>query len=909
MAMLISKSLSLLLVVILLMGLLPLAAGAQPGAEIEQALLDKLIADETGNFFVKMTLEADTNAAAGMELQARRAHVWKALNEAANAAQGPVIDYCQKNGLDCTPMVINNSVFVRDGSLDAARGLAALPGVAYLRLERTYLHPDLSVDGPGLEGIVTADASPDTITNWGITDTGADQVWRDFRVRGAGIKVASIDTGVQWNHPALVDQFACPGEPSNADCWSDPSNICAGSACDNTGYGTQTMGVMVAKNDQALPYIAGMAPDATWIACKGCESSSCSESALTACAGWILAPGGDTANAPDVVVNSWGGGEGDDWFLTYVNNWRSAGIFPIFISGNGGPSCSSLISPADYQESFASAAHDSSRNIATFSSRGPSAFGHDPYTKPNVSAPGVNVCSTWPGDLWLCGSGASLASAHAAGAVALAWSACPDLRGEIGDTFELIAKTADTPPAGNCGAPPDGGGNYTYGYGFLDASGMVSDCFDTVDLGTLQGHVYDQAFNPVAGATVIAIRSKTLADGNAAASPSDVNITTGPSGFYTMRLAPGAYEITASKDGYSSPETGVVVQSNLTTVQDLVLSFLGVWTQIALPPGCPDWNRFDAEYDPGTGKAYLLGGRSSVSTYGDIYSFDPVTQTCADTGVDMPVPVSNYTIAPVNNGSDDLLCIFGGRQSDGSNTAVVQCYDPVANQASLPSNLPGSLGEFIPGGVAVVNNQAYVFGGFRSGVAPYLTDQTWAWDPVGNTWTQKGNLGLARGYIDMAVADGKIYAFGGDTYNGSDLIAQTLSEVFNPAIGTWNNAAVADLPTASDEGRAYGFDTASAYELAGKIVIAGGGQWPIEWNEVVVYDIATDTYDYSFRNLNIRRFNHAGFFVPGHPGVMWVLGGQSLAPGYGGTAPPYAPPEYCEVPQSWREFLPLLLKN
>ena len=128
------------------------------------------------------------------------------------------------------------------------------------------------------------------------------------------------------------------------------------------------------------------------------------------------------------------------------------------------------------QESFASAAHDSGGNIASFSSRGPSAFGHDPYTKPNITAPGVSVCSSVPGNGWSCGySGTSMASPHSAGAVALLWSCNPALIGQIDTTFEALQDTATTPPAGNCGAPPDNEGNYTFGYGYLDvlAAGLL----------------------------------------------------------------------------------------------------------------------------------------------------------------------------------------------------------------------------------------------------------------------------------------------------------------------------------------------------------------------------------------------------------------------------------------------------
>jgi hypothetical protein len=143
------------------------------------------------------------------------------------------------------------------------------------------------------------------------------------------------------------------------------------------------------------------------------------------------------------------------------------------------------------------------------------------------------------------------------------------------------------------------------------------------------------------------------------------------------------------------------------------------------------------------------------------------------------------------------------------------------------------------------------------------------------------------------VLDGKIYIFGGDVFDGASLVAQTKTEVLDPAAGTWDDAAVAELPSASGEGRAYGFGTASGYELAGKIVIAGGGVWPSAWNEVEAYDVATDSYDYAFPNLTTARRDHAGFFVPGNPGALWVFGGWA-----GSDSAPFGPPEYFQVEQT-----------
>jgi hypothetical protein len=61
-----------------------------------------------------------------------------------------------------------------------------------------------------------------------------------------------------------------------------------------------------------------------------------------------------------------------------------------------------------------------------------------------------------------------MASPHTAGAVALLWSCNPNLKGDIDATVQALQGTAGTAPAGDCGAPPSGAGNYTYGYGYLD---------------------------------------------------------------------------------------------------------------------------------------------------------------------------------------------------------------------------------------------------------------------------------------------------------------------------------------------------------------------------------------------------------------------------------------------------------
>jgi hypothetical protein len=861
----------------------PQAVEPQAAADkIESNLLSKFDVEGSSDFIVRFTTQADLGPAESMDWEARGEFVVQALTEAAKV-QERAKAYLDERGLQHETFIAGNDLYVFQGVAADAYALAELAEVDSLRAPRTYF---ITPVGFSLQSYDVPENQPDALA-WGISYVKADQFWAAFTVQGDNMVVANIDTGVQWDHPALDQAFKCPGDPGNPACWEDPSNICpGGTACDNNGHGTHTMGTMVGDDDPSLTWQAGMAPNSQWIACKGCESTSCSDFALNTCADWILQPGGSPANRPNVVNNSWGGGGGDTWYLAKVQAWSAAGIFPAFSAGNAGPGCSTLGSPGDYQVSFSSAAIDSGGTVAGFSSRGPSVFGHEPYTKPNISAPGVSVCSSVPGNGWSCAySGTSMASPHTAGAVSLLWSCNPDLVGQIDLTMQALQNTTNPTPAGNCGAPPDGEGNYTYGYGYLDVlNAGLSYCGD-VDLGTLNGHVYDDYGNPVEGANVSA----------APAGMSNViNAITDPDGYYEMNLVVGTYDVTASKANYTSQTAfGVEILADQTTTQDFVISFLGSW--MPGPSMCFDLTRIDAEFYPATGKVYILGGRYDTQTFGNIYAFDPVDESCVDTGAVMPFPISNYTINLVNNGTDDVLCTFGGRGAAGNSILNVQCYNPITNVATSVANLPSAYTNYTPGGQAVVDNMVYVFGGFNPNAAPYELARTDRFDPLTNTFTQIGNLSLARAYLDVAVVDGKIYAFGGTIFDGVNLNAQVRTEVMaDPGgAGTWDNAAVAELPAASAEGRAFGFDSDSPY-LPNQIVIAGGGQWPGETAEALVYDVASDTYDYTFPNLINARRDHGGAFVPlvsenpadGLPG-MWVFGGRG-----GSDVPPYMPAEF-----------------
>ncbi len=589
--------------------------------KIETELITSLSAG-SADFIVRFNEQADLSLAYQMAWKERGAYVYNSLRDTAQQSQLQAKNILDSMSIRYQTFIAGDELYVWGGSLGAAQSLAALPEVENIRATQVY-HIEPIVQVNLLKNITWAgdyllyphgpeSPNPDADYDWGILDTQANQFWSTFGFQGEGIVVSNIDTGVQWDHEALINQYRCKDNPTDPSCWYDPSDICLGSVCDNVGHGTHTMGTMVADDNPDLPYIAGMAPNAQWIACKGCEYNSCSDYALNTCADWILAPGGDPANRPNIVNNSWGGGGCNTWYLDKVNAWRAAGTFPAFSAGNN-YDCNSLGSPGDYQESFGSTSHNVYRDISYFSSKGPSCFGHDPYTKPNLSAPGENICSTVPYG-WDCGySGTSMASPHSAGAVALLWSCNPSLVGQIDQTFQILQDNADTPPEGYCGAPEDGEGNYTFGYGYLDifAAGMLW-CGGT---GTLEGIVTDlNTSNPIPYAHVFT-----------ASGPYET--TTDENGFYHLTMMVDTYDVTAEAYGYFSTSAIVEIVTDTVTIQDFYLEPKPSWTISGIvTDSLTGWPLYAyvaiAGYPPGGVWSDPVTGYYSVSLpEGDIYDF------------------------------------------------------------------------------------------------------------------------------------------------------------------------------------------------------------------------------------------------------------------------------------------------
>jgi hypothetical protein len=219
-----------------------------------------------------MRQKADLSAAASIQNRTERGtYVLDHLRTVANHSQADLRALLDKRDADYQPFYVSNAIRITAGEA-VLQEVAAQPEVQKILPAHTYRVPD------PIKGKVEPKVNT---VEWNVADINAPQVWSQFGDRGEGIVVASIDTGTQFNHPALVRQYRGNLGGGNFDHnynWWDPSQVCGppGSApCDNNSHGTHTMGTMVGDDGGANQ--VGVAPNAKWIEAKGCETNSCSD--------------------------------------------------------------------------------------------------------------------------------------------------------------------------------------------------------------------------------------------------------------------------------------------------------------------------------------------------------------------------------------------------------------------------------------------------------------------------------------------------------------------------------------------------------------------------------------------------------------------------------------------------------
>ncbi len=362
-------------------------------------------------------------------------------------------------------------------------------------------------------------------TAWGVPHIRAPHAWHALGIDGTGSVVAIVDTGVDWTHPVLQANYR--GDVNNHTAhWFDASTAASPVPTDTFGHGTHVAGSAVGQEGY------GVAPNAKWIGVNIFEEDGFAyESAILAGFQWLLAPNGDASLAPDVVNNSWGGGSPSQAIKDGFAALHAAGIMTVNSAGNNGRVENAVALPAALDDVLAVGATDHREMAAWFSSRGPSVLSEQ--IKPTLSAPGVQILSSYPSGRYAIMSGTSMAAPHVAGLVAL-------LR-QVDGGLDHTALTNILTTTATMGTNTP---NFDLGWGIVDAYRAVAQTLNIASV-RLQ----------FAGLADLRVTIET--DNGAAFS-----FLTDESGEVEVWLRGGVYAVSADSPLHTLPETSLQIDNS-----------------------------------------------------------------------------------------------------------------------------------------------------------------------------------------------------------------------------------------------------------------------------------------------------------------------------------------------------------
>jgi subtilisin len=303
---------------------------------------------------------------------------------------------------------------------------ASVPAQAIDGLRR---NPNVTVVEPDAIATAIADTLP-----WGVNRIDAEVVHAGGNT-GAGVKVAIIDTGIDYTHPDLDGNYKGGYDYVNGD--ADPM--------DDHGHGTHVSGTVAAEQNGLG--VIGVAPTASLYGLKVLSATGSGYySDIIAAIQW------SAANGMQVASMSLGGSSGSSTLEAACNNAVAAGVLLVAAAGNSGNSKGNRDNvgyPARYASVIAVAATGQTDTRASWSSTGPAV---------ELAAPGVGIYSTLRGGGYGNMSGTSMACPHVSGVAALVIAS--GLTGSQA-VRDRLAQTADD--LGTAGRDP------WYGFGLVDA--------------------------------------------------------------------------------------------------------------------------------------------------------------------------------------------------------------------------------------------------------------------------------------------------------------------------------------------------------------------------------------------------------------------------------------------------------
>lgn len=339
----------------------------------------------------------------------------------------------------CTSTAVPNSYIVhwKDGTVSIARG--------YTRkdFEKEIFEPnkenieiaeqDQSVRVSPMSAASAAEHvrpydTVDTMTaaddQWGQTMIAAPDAWASG-VKGAGVVVAVVDSGVDITHPQLKSQLATNTREIPGNGIDDDGNGYIDDVhgwdfdgdqpivSDSAGHGTHVAGIILAQH--GISTVNGIAPDSKLLPLDFMNADGQGNIGDA-----ILAIKYAADQGARVINASWGGSPCSQTLSKTITEIEKQGVMFIAAAGNSG---SDIEQTPEYPAAFqslnqltvgASTARDFTAGFSNFS-----------FHLVQLFAPGASIASTYPGARIASLSGTSMAAPFVTGAAALLFSAHP----------------------------------------------------------------------------------------------------------------------------------------------------------------------------------------------------------------------------------------------------------------------------------------------------------------------------------------------------------------------------------------------------------------------------------------------------------------------------------------------------
>lgn len=239
------------------------------------------------------------------------------------------------------------------------------------------------------------EAADEYTDSWGVQHIGS-QLVHNNSITGAGINIAILDTGIDYNHEDLDANYKGGiGFVQDSSGNVNPSNFDDSSS----SHGTHVAGIIAAEHNGIG--VVGVAPNANIYAVKVLDGAGFGlDSWIISGIQWAV---DNNMNIASISIQ----GSDSQALHDATDAAYNSGVLLVAAGGNGG----AVRYPAAYDSVIAVSSTDITDQIASSSSIGPEI---------ELAAPGVNIYSTIRGGYGVM-SGTSMAAPHVTGVAALIW--------------------------------------------------------------------------------------------------------------------------------------------------------------------------------------------------------------------------------------------------------------------------------------------------------------------------------------------------------------------------------------------------------------------------------------------------------------------------------------------------------